>query len=202
MLKRGTLLCLLVLTAYSAFAEKGLRFDLGADAFLTITNLVEVTAQNDGRASDEYEGGVIYEDEESTSIESPKLFPILPFIAADLYYQTSGEQYRFGFGGRVYSLIFASILIPSVYAELNLERFAANAQFGIMPMVLSIYIPLIPLPAMDISVSAWFKATERFKIGCTAMLILPISYSYYSSYSTYVFLPVCAVSLRWTLAGS
>jgi hypothetical protein len=196
--EKKAFLCLAVLffTAYSAFAEKGLRFDLGVDGFLTVINSADIS--HDDGVSPESDDIA----EETSFMDISDLSPLWPFIEADLYYQTSGEKYRFGFGAKIYSLIFASIAIPSVYAEMNLERFAATAQFGIIPMVLSLYVPLMPLPVADISVSAWFKATEKFKIGFTAMLISLIPYGLYNYYDTYNFLPVYAVSLRWTLAGA
>jgi hypothetical protein len=190
-IKKKTLLCLfaLLFTAYSAFAEKGLRFDLGVDGVLFILQSIEGALKNDGGS--EGEGG---EGNDIVEEEDMYLLPVVPLIGADLYYQTSGEKYRLGFGAKIYSLISASIVIPSIYAEMNLERFSAIAQFGAAPIVIAGFIPFIALPVADISASAWFKVTKRFKIGGSAMLIAVFPYEFYA--------PVYALSFRWTLAGA
>ncbi|MDR2784013.1 MAG: hypothetical protein LBB48_09300, partial [Treponema sp.] len=114
-------------------------------------------------------------------------------IGADLYYQTSGERFRIGFGAKIYSIILFSAVIPSIYAEFNTRRFAAAIQAGAIPIMFSMVVPIgASMEFSMLSVSGWFKITERFRVGAIG----------YYDFKMPALIPLFVVSARWTLAGA
>ncbi|MDR1786976.1 MAG: hypothetical protein LBR16_00780 [Treponema sp.] len=97
-------LLLCVGAAVPAFAE--LRFDLGAD-FLFVGM--------DGSSSGD--------------MSSVNGF-FLPAPGYSLLLQFNTENLHFGFGGRAFSYLFATVAWPVVYAELDLGRFTLHGSVG------------------------------------------------------------------------
>ncbi|MDA8424799.1 MAG: hypothetical protein M0Z80_01565 [Treponema sp.] len=57
-------------------------------------------------------------------------WPFIPLPEAGIYYQGDLGPVKLGIGARAFSFILENIVWPNAYAELDLGRFALQAQFG------------------------------------------------------------------------
>jgi hypothetical protein len=143
----------LVIPGTSLFADIGLggRIDAGVDLFV-LPSLAS-------------------EDEEIS------VMPVIPLIDAGAYGQFSFGMLNLGAGIRGFSLIYINVLMPSVYAELNIWRFSLNAQVGGGALYLfPIYLVAGPYFVPDLSM--WFNIfssvgkIEKLRIGIGAITLL------------------------------
>jgi len=112
----------------------------------------------------------------STGDEQLSEIPMFPLINLGFYGQFNFGILSFGAGLRGASIIVVNLFWPSVYAELNLWRFAVNARIGggalyLFPIVLYAGPYFIP------ELSLWYtifdiKNTNRLQIGFGALTIL------------------------------
>ena len=96
-------------------------------------------------------------------------WPFIPIPDAGIYYQGDLGMVKLGIGARAFSLIIETIAWPNAYAELDLGKFAIEAQFGggaflmfgIAPTQASFGNSFIP------DISAWFKLGKQgaFRLG-------------------------------------
>jgi hypothetical protein len=152
------------------FAEGETRFELGVDVFLNMEGLrdTEKAASDDTAAE-----GDIGDDNVFTFML--RVSPVWPLPTAGLYYQTGGEHMRIGFGAKLYTVLLASVIIPSVFAEFDIGPVVLGLHAGIMPIfvVLSSF-PTAFTDVAGVSASAWLGITEIMSLGVSAFSLFDL----------------------------
>jgi len=104
------------------------------------------------------------------------LIPVLPLVDMGLYGQVNYGIIKLGVGIRGVSLILINVFWPSLYAELNIQRFTVNAQIGGGALFL-FPIFLLAGPYFVPELSVWYTVSKsnsenQMRIGIGALSLL------------------------------